>query len=341
MTALFGHTRFWNHDVSVGIVVDEFKKVMQNASTGEALTMSICCLFLSITIVVENSLVIAAVWKDPLKTLRSSPTVFILLELAIADLFVGLVLAPSSAIWYLRIAMKNDPWKSLFLVMMFSQFFLIVSVFHVLLLAIDRYFAIGKPLEFRAIITKRRVFIGSLSIWVFSFGYALLSLILQARVLVLWFIYVLLIWLLSEGISFLYLLTLRNLFSYYRTRITEENFRCNLDLLYQREKKVFVVILSVILVFYFCFIPWLTNEFLLFFCRACRGNYRLLIIGYHVATLLTFINSALNPLLYSWRFSKFRATFKCFWTTCFCQKGRRRRKTLEIIQEKQTNDTKL
>ena len=339
MAAVFGHMDYWN--ISGSILAEEIRKGLSDITTGQATVMSICYVLLSIVTVVGNALVIIAVWKDPLKTLRSSPSNAILVSLAVADLMVGLVLAPGAALFYLRFAVKAQPWIFLMFVIEFSHFFLAVSVFHILLLTIDRYFALAKPLKYRAIVTKGRVAVVSSFIWVFCFCYGVLSSILKVHFFVSWFIYVLIIWFCSEWVSCLYLATLKQLCKHYKTRITAENSQSNLMLLYQREKKVCVVILSVILVFYFCFLPWLVNQFLFFFCQSCHK--RAWMVFYHVATLLLFINSAVNPLLYSWRFSKFRATFKHFWTNCRCKKGRGRRKTISITdgRQRETYNTKL
>lgn len=339
MAALLGHMGFWN--ASLAMISDKWEEAMRTTPTGEAIVMTICCSFLSMTTVVENAFVIFAVWKDPLKTLRSSPTNFILLEMACADLFVGLVFAPSATLLYLRLATKTHAWNSLFVVILFSHLFLIVSVYHVLLLTIDRYFALAKPLQYRATVTKRRVAIGSLAIWLVWFCYGVLSVTLQGGVFVLWFILVLMIWLSSEGSTFMYVVTLRNLIKHCKTGINANNPQSNQFLLCQREKKVFVVILSVALAFYFCFVPWIVGQLIFLFCQACHVNYRALTICYHMEVLLLLVNSALNPLLYAWRFSRFQATFKYIWRKCCCQNIPRRSKTINITNERQTHDTKL
>lgn len=301
--------------------------------------MGICYLLLSMTAVVGNTLVIAAVWRDPLKTLRSSPTNFILLSLAIADVMVGLVLAPGTSTFYFRLAMKADPWTSLLPVLTFSHFFLIVSVGHILLLTMDRYYALAKPFKYRLIFTKKRVAIASSSIWVSCFSFAVLASSLQEYFLVLFFIYTILVWLSSESFSFLYFVTLKQLYKHHKIRIMSENSQSNKVLLYEREKKVFVVILSVILAFYVCFLPWLVNQFFFFFCRQACHRTPWLVFN-HAAHFIIFFNSAMNPLLYAWRFSKFQATFKYFWRKFCCPNGPRRR-AVDVTYERQTHDSKL
>ena len=319
-----------------------------DATAGQAIFISICYVFLSIISVVGNAFVIAAVWKDPLKTLRFSPSNFTLLSLALADLLVGLVFAPAAALLEICLGMslRIGQWYFLLeLIIMLSHFFqLTVSVFHVVLLTIDRFFALAKPLKYKAIVTKKRVAIVSSSIWAFSFCYAVLSFILKEHFLVLWFVHVLVIWLSAEGSSLLYLITLKYLYKYHKKRTIDEISQSNLVLLYQREMKVFMVILSVIIVtLYLCYLPWLITQFILYFCEAC--HVREWMVSHDVATIFLFLNSALNPLLYAWRFAKFRATFKYFLKKSCLQKGLARRKTIKITEniskKRQTYNTKL
>lgn len=340
MAALFGHMDYWN--VSGKMLSDELKNRMPNETPRLATISSICYLLLSITAVAGNAFVIAVMWKDPLKILRSSPTNFILLSLAVADSLVGLVLIPGAGVWYLRLAMNENPWNSLVPILLCSGFFLVVSVGHLLLIAIDRYFALTKPLEHRARVSKGRVAIASLSIWAICIGYAILSSLLRQHFLVLWFIYVLIFFFCSNFISCLYLATLKFLCKSHRARIMRENSQhIQAVLLYEREKKVFTVIASAFLVFYFCCLPWLINQFLFFFCRACNAKYSTAMICYHAGTIVIFANSALNPLLYSWRFSKFRATFKYFLAKYCYQKVRRRSRSTDVSEGRDTYNTRL
>ncbi|XP_044172158.1 histamine H2 receptor-like [Acropora millepora] len=329
MAALLGHSQIWN--VSMETFIRHIRASLETTPSSEATILCVCFSIVSIITVIGNTLVIVAVVKDPLKTLRSSPTNFILLEMASADLFVGMVLAPSFALLNFSFEEKAV-WDSLFFVTFFSHFFVIVSAYHVFLLTIDRYFALAKPLKYKAIVTKTRVVLGSSSIWVFSLSYAALTLTIGASALMIpWLIFVLLLFLSSEGISLAYVLTLANLVKHYKARMKDtENSHFNQLKLYQREKKVSLVIFSVIIAFDICYFPWIVVQLVFVFCQSCSASYRAVIVSRDVAMLLIFINSSLNPLLYSWRFSKFQATYKYFWRKYCCKK--QRRKTTDINQ---------
>ena len=259
MATLFGHMNYWK--VPSNIAIDTVRKAITGGSSGQAIFFSIAYLLVSIASLLGNALVVAAVWKDPLKTLRSSPSNFIILTLALADFLVGLVLAPAASLFYLRLAMKADLWNFLIEILLFCHFFqLSASVYHTLLLTVDRFFALARPLRYRAIVTKRRVAVCTFAIWIFGFCSASLSWILQEHFFVLWFMYVLVILLSWEFTCCLYLITLRHLYKHHKNRIMDENSQTNqVILLRKRETKVFVIIFSVIIALDFCYTPFLLH----------------------------------------------------------------------------------
>ena len=338
MAALFGDTYFWN--ASAKIIMDEFTRYLTEDSPQQATVFGIFYVLLSVITVLGNALVIAAVWKDPLKILKTSPTNLILLSLAIADLTVGLFVIPGAASWYLRVGVtETDPWHSQFIILTLRQGFLTVSVGHVLFLTVDRYFALATPLKYRTKITKRTVVWVSSSIWICGISQAMVVSILHLHFAITWFIFIVVIFLLAETIYVLYLMILRHLMKHSKARILLENYQSNVVSLHQRERKVFRVIVSVVFAFDCCFTPWVATQALLYFCKSCHSHLEALMVCYNVTTVLMFANSALNPLLYSWRFSKFRATFKHFWGK-FVRKGKRN-KTARITVRSESLNTPL
>ena len=335
MAALFGNTYFWN--ASANMIMDEFARHLTENSHGQATTFGILYILLSVITVVGNALVIVAVWKDPLKILKTSPTNLILLSLAIADLTMGLFVIPGAASWYLRLGiMGTGPWRSQLIILIFRQGFLIVSVGHVLFLTVDRYFALATPLKYRTKITRRTVVVVSASIWICGISQAVVTSILHQYLAITWFISIVVIFLLAEAIYVLYLIILRHLMKHSKARILLENSQSNIASLHQRERKVFRVLVSVVFAFDSCCTPWMAAQALTYFCKACHSHYNAVMTFYNVTTVLMFANSALNPLLYSWRFSKFRATFKHFWRK-FVQKGRRNKTVRTTVRSESLN----
>ena len=335
MAALFGDAYFWN--ASAKIVMEEFTRYLTEESHGQATAFGIFYVLLSVITVLGNALVIAAVWKDPLKILKTSPTNLILLSLAIADLTVGLFVIPGAASWYLRVGVtETDPWHSQFIILTLRQGFLTVSVGHVLFLTVDRYFALATPLKYRTKITKRMVVAVSSSIWICGISQAMVVSILHKHCAITWLIYIVVILLLAVTTYVLYLMILRHLMKHSKARVLLENSQSNVASLHRRERKVFRVIVSVVFALDCCFTPWMVTQALLYFCKACHSHLKVLMVCYNVTTVLVFANSALNPLLYSWRFSKFRATFKHFWGK-FVRKGKRNKTTRVTVRSESLN----
>ena len=335
MAALFGDTCFWN--ASAKTIMDEFTRYLTEESHGQATIFGIFYIILSVITVVGNALVITAVWKDPLKILKTSPTNLILLSLAIADLTVGLFVIPGAASWYLRVGItKTDPWHFQLIFLTLRQGFLTVSVGHVLFLTVDRYFALATPLKYRTKITKRTVAAVSSSIWICGISQAMVVSILHQHFAITWFIFIVVIFLLAQTIYVLYFMILRHLMKHSKARILLENSQSNVASLHQRERKVFRVIVSVVFAFDSCFTPWMATQALIYFCKACHSHLELLMVCYNVTTVLMFANSALNPLLYSWRFSKFRATFRHFGGK-FVRKGKRNNTSKNTVRSESLN----
>ncbi|XP_068757989.1 adenosine receptor A2a-like [Montipora capricornis] len=94
-----------------------------------------------------NVLIVLSVWMDPLRKLRSSPSNFIIFSMAVADLLVGLVACPLAVFWGWALLYKyiNAPFGLL----KFFETLINVSVGHILLLSIDRFFAVVTPLQYR------------------------------------------------------------------------------------------------------------------------------------------------------------------------------------------------
>ena len=123
-----------------------------------------------------NFLIVLSVWMDPLRKLRSSSSNFIIFSMAVADLLVGLVACPLAAFWGWALLYKytNAPFGLL----NFFATLINVSVGHILLFSIDRFFAVVTPLRYRAKVTSKRVCIVSFTCWInfllFGFAFSLL-----------------------------------------------------------------------------------------------------------------------------------------------------------------------
>ena len=127
------------------------------------LLASICLL-----IAIENGIVIFLICKK--RSLRSLTNMF-LTSLALSDLISGSVGLP-----FLFFCLKMDILNVCVSSTIFFRFVAISSVFHVLLIAFDRYVAIVHPLRHDSIITKWRA-VGAITfVWLFSFAASVIQL---------------------------------------------------------------------------------------------------------------------------------------------------------------------
>ncbi|KAL9984741.1 hypothetical protein ACROYT_G007074 [Oculina patagonica] len=175
MAAVVGHYKFWN--ITSEQALEEAWLSLENVQilSGISVFLSIV---MSPIIVFGNVLVLLAVWKDPLKKLRSSPSNLILTSMAIADLLVGLVVCPITAYWGWVICIEEESPFDLSVIFAINVFSVNVSFGHMFLLTVDRVFAVVTPLHYRVRVTNKRVIVANCVCWIYfvMFGCAFLML---------------------------------------------------------------------------------------------------------------------------------------------------------------------
>ena len=321
MAAVVGHTNFWN--LSSGEALNQVWLRVGSAKTISA-TVSVVAMLMSPIIVLGNSLVILSVWKDPLKTLRSSPSNFILLSMAVADLLVGLVACPLTLYWHWAM---SYPEHQSFLPLLVGSLLVNVSIGHMLLLTIDRFFALVTPLHYKLHSTKRRVSIATVTCWIyfllFGCGFGLLHKYHRA---ILASIHNLQIFSIIVCISVIYFVMLCRFHRYSKTTELDQS-TARRQMISQRERNLCKAIAVVICVFLLCFFPWFISLIVTFFCVPCHRNVWFVLLSLALSMILTFANSGINPFLYAWRLPKYRQTFKHFFKkrACCCKNQNRQR----------------
>ena len=298
MAAVTGHLNFWNwtgdsilHQVWL--------------STGNSQTIpiivAVSVIILSPIIVFGNLLVVFSIWKDPLKKLWSWPSNYIILSMAVADLMVGIVTCPLTAYWGWAVHQMKNPT---FGPVTFSIAFLNISVTHMLLLTIDRFFALVTPLQYRTKVTRKRVCIATVTCWVYFLLFGFAFSLSQDHFTILAAINNL------QMFSILICIFLTYLYS--RSAIIHDSTANRHRRIFQAERNLSKAVAAVICVFLISFIPWLIVQLLMFFCLQCNGNLSQLVLAFGLTQGLVYSNSGVNPFLYAWRIPRYRATFKYF-----------------------------
>ena len=311
MAAVLGHYNFWN--ITSEQALQEAWLRLENVKPLSA-TSSVLSIVMAPIIVLGNLLVLLAVWKDPLKKLRSSPSNFILVSMALADLSVGLVVCPITAYWGWVIFDKNTSPFGLSVIFAINVFSVNVSFGHIFLLTVDRLFAVVTPLEYRFKITNKRVLVACCVCWMYFVAFGCSFLMLRDYFAIMVTIYNVQLLSILLSILIMYAVIMFHFHRYSKT--IEKEQRHSIDsrlMILKRERNLFKAIAIVICAFLICYMPWFIVQLLIYLCKPCHPHLALLMIFFGFSGTLTCANSFLNPILYSWRLPKFRETFKYFW----------------------------
>ena len=280
---------------------------------------------------IGNLLIVLLVWMDPLRKLRSSPSNFIIFSMAVADLLVGLVACPLAAFWAWALLYKYTNASFGFLKIFTTL--INVSVGHVLLLSIDRFFAVVTPLQYRAKVTSKRVCIVSVACWIYFLLFGFVFFLLEKHHALMGTIYSVQIFCILICIVIINVLTLYRFHKYSHSTeaLDEQNAGFSRQMILQRERTVSKAIVIVISAFLLCFIPWFVVLMILYICLTC--NFSLLMLVYSIAAAVVYANSAINPFLYAWRLPKYRETFKHIFKKRKCCGRYETRQAVNCVQD--------
>ena len=126
-------------------------------------TVSISAVSMIIT-TVGNLLVCIAVYKNPLKNLRT-PFMFILVNLAVIDLVVGCITLPISVTTHTLEAKKLKKTYQALILHMSYFISCTASILNLSALCVDRYLAVSLPFRYRVLLTAKSCGIVAATIW--------------------------------------------------------------------------------------------------------------------------------------------------------------------------------
>ena len=265
--------------------------------------------FLSLITIPGNLLVLVVVFRNPNGKMRT-PFNWFILNLALADLLVGMIVEPLSVVVHTREGL-GLPLKYHYYLQPVYFTSCTASVFSLGMLTIDRYIAITSPMEYRATLSNKRAAISSLAIWIISTSLPFL----QQEIGFLWYFFV--FGNASVLVTFFVLL-----FAFVRVHLTlraqikelesiqggggEENQARNNAL--RTESRITKTFMFMLLAFIFCYTPSLIMIYLMNLCTVCSCQ------AIHWFRDLSYVfivlNSSVNPFLYAWRLPNFREAIK-------------------------------
>lgn len=280
------------------------------------MTLAVFGFLCAIVIITGNSLLLFTTYKDPRRSLRSAPSLLIA-SLSVADLLLGLfnvsLVATRDVYRYEQVHM---PLVGIFKVVMYTVLTttLFVSSNSIIVMSLTCYVAISKPIEYKTIITNRRIKIYIALLWVISVITCALPVTNVSE----------------ETYTMIYLHTHATVPAILLTVIYVKVFRAlakrtrelqigGYDSMatnaLERERNMTIAIVTILALFYITYMPQYITLHLLYFCKSCQESLTFHKIDVALSRFL-YINSAVNPFVYAWRVPKYRQAFTDCWKIC-------------------------
>ena len=268
-------------------------------------------ILISIVASVGNFLVVIAVIWNPYKDLRT-PFNYFIANLSFADLVVGLVLGPLSAIYHifegLDMRKQFQPFREAFHVVFFT--FCTASLLSLTALALDRYLAVMYPLSYRTNLNPVRALLISLLLWIVSILLSMLYFIVGYNRYRFIFantaVAVTIIELIFTNMKIQK--HLRKQMQQWETLhgSTEENLIMKQLMMW--EKKMTKTLVIVMLLFLAFYLPSYVFICVINLCTDCDCMFIHWIRD--IQFLLIVATSAVNPFVYAWRLESYRRVFR-------------------------------
>ena len=290
-------------------LLNKYPCVNISAPTYLSFTTATLSILSGVVASIGNFLVVLAVFLNPNRDLRS-PFHFFVVSLGFADLVVGLLTCPLTAIFHIAEGMKRANQQ--LRVWMHISFFIscTASLLSLTALTLDRYVAITYPLHYRAKLSPFRAFVVSVVVWIiavllsmiyFAVGYNKFRFIFANTAIAVTFVVL--------------IFTNTKIFKYLRLQVsqwdslhdsTEENLAKKRAIKW--EKKITKALIIVLLLFLACYLPSCICIYIINFCTNC--NCLFIHWVRDIQFVLALANSGVNPFVYAWKLQKFRAAFK-------------------------------
>lgn len=291
-------------------------------STQETLIFFIVYAILALLVITGNSLIIAAFKRN--RKLRTTTNIFFI-SLAVSDLLVGAISVPS---WmYILLYDLNNPLPSTASlqfrkVYLFSDMFsALTSIAHLTAISIERNIAISKPLRHR-VIPRCRYYTALAATWIY--GLVIASVFVTDFKSDSWWKYR---GLLSTTAGFIFpLFVIICMYANIYNNVILFNIRrrCySVSSLHEKafhERKSAKTVLIVISLFVLSWLPFFSLSMLYIFCPLkClpQGNKLMHLVDF--VKFLHYGNSAINPVVYTFRSSEMRTTLMRIVAPCRVQ----------------------
>ncbi|XP_068746712.1 adenosine receptor A2a-like [Montipora capricornis] len=280
------------------------------------ISLAVFGFILDVLIIAGNSVLLYAIYKDPRNSLRTPPGLLVA-NLSVADLLLGLFNVSLVAIRDVyRSELIHMPSLAILKAVMYTVLTttLFVSSNTIIAMSVTCYVAISSPMEYKAIITKKRIKIYFAVLWVMSLGTCVLPVTSVSE----------------ETYTMIYLHTHATIPAILLTVVYVKVFRAlarrtrelqqgGYDKMatksLERERTMAFAVVTILALFYITYIPQYITLHLLYFCKPCQESLTFHEIDVALSRFL-FLNSAINPFVYSWRVPKYRQALRDCWRSC-------------------------
>lgn len=244
-----------------------------------------------------NSLVIAAF--SCFKKLRTRTNYFVI-GLAAADILVGLLSIPFWIATLVSVWLQSVSWMSNSLLyrafIALDVFSGIASILHLLLISLERLYAIGWPVRHR--VSSRRSYLLAASMaWCITLIAAALFVPERNLTHFLRFLVLLVCFLVPLALICITYITMWIIVKFGKHDSNSWNS--------YKETKLILTIFFVIILFIAAWTPFMVINIITFFCVNCAIPNKVV----YFSKLLHYSNSAVNPLVYGYRLPEFKKAF--------------------------------
>ena len=281
------------------------------------LTRGILAIPMAFITAFSNGLVIFLFLKDPKKCLRSSPTSLLVASLALVDFLVGSALEPTDAYFHLSVAFGRKQSIQKKDLQSAAAYLLLCSMLLFMLIAFDRHTAVSRPIQYSHRITKKRIYICVISVWIYcallifatrqwgeDFRNEIFCVHVDVVVIVATFLFCNIVYKLRKHTR-----TLRRM-SIHSGTIEDDVFVTRASM---RERKITWTLSLTLVVFLACTMPWFLMMQIFGYCKICQKNWWVMKLLF----ILFQANCAFNPFLCTLRMPPYKLALKCLlsrWT---------------------------
>ena len=284
-----------------------FKFCSPTLTTGirqELVYLSAVNIFLSVTAILGNALILVALHKE---SSLHPPSKLLYRCLATTDLCVGLVTQPAMATCWMSLV--HEDWslcRYVYVINFVSTSILVlVSLLTLTAISVDRLLALLLGLRYRQVVTLKRIYMIVATFWVVSGVAAAMNLVYP--LITFWYSNIGM--LLCLGISIASYTKIFLALSHHQTEVKDhvqqQPGQPN-ALNMARYRKAVYSALWVQIALVVCYVPFSIMRVLLIYSALNPSR----VLAWAITVVLAYLNSTLNPFLYCWKISEVRQAVK-------------------------------